>query len=69
MNKTLVNGAKLPGDFLSDCESLPLSRWNVVEPREVAADTHWSGSQSSRLVPLWFPQASLKILKEKQIST
>lgn len=50
------------GDFLSDCESLTLSRWNMVEPREVAADTHWSGSQSSRSVPLWFPQASLKYI-------
>lgn len=47
MNKPLVNG-----DNLSDCESLALSRWNVVEPGEVAADTHWSGSQSSRSVPL-----------------
>lgn len=55
----MINGVKHPGNFLSDCESLALSRWNVVEPGEVAADTHWSGSQSSRY-PLWFPPASLK---------
>lgn len=62
MNKTLVNGAKFPGDFLSDCESLTLSRWNVVEPGEVASDTHWSGGQSSRSVALWFLPASLKYI-------
>lgn len=69
MNRTLANGVKPPGDFLSDCESLTLSRWNVVEPREVAADTHWSGSQSSRSVALWLPQARGLLFKEKQIST
>lgn len=57
INKTLVNSSKLPGDFLSDCESLTIPRWNVAEPGEVAADAHWSGSQSSRSVPLWVPQA------------
>lgn len=38
--------------FSPDCESLTLSRWNLVEPRESTADTHWSGSLSDRSVPL-----------------